>query len=206
MKKWCVCIVLVFVVGGARAQKEEAQQLMMNLTKLEQFRAILQQLYEGYEILAKGYGMVKDVAEGNFSLHEVFLDALFEVSPAVRKYHKIADIVEMQVKVVQRYKRAYDRFKQSGQFSPEELLYLGRVYGRLTDQSLKNVEDLLTVVTAGKLRMSDEERLAAIDAIHAEVLDQLRFLGDFNSRTTLLAAQRQRESGEVNRVKALHQN
>ena len=179
---------------------------MMNLTKLEQFRAILQQLYEGYEILAKGYGMVKDVAEGNFSLHEVFLDALFEVSPAVRKYHKIADIVEMQVKVVQRYKRAYDRFKQSGQFSPEELLYLGRVYGRLTDQSLKNVEDLLTVVTAGKLRMSDEERLAAIDAIHAEVLDQLRFLGDFNSRTTLLAAQRQRESGEVNRVKALHQN
>ena len=206
MKKWCVCIVLVFVVGGARAQKEEAQQLMMNLTKLEQFRAILQQLYEGYEILAKGYGMVKDVAEGNFSLHEVFLDALFDVSPAVRKYHKIADIVEMQVKVVQRYKRAYERFKRSGQFSPEELLYLGRVYGRLTDQSLKNVEDLLTVVTAGKLRMSDEERLAAIDAIHAEVLDQLRFLGDFNSRTTLLAAQRQRASGEVNRVKALHQN
>lgn len=206
MRKWWVCIVLVFVIGGARAQKEEAQQLMMNLTKLEQFRAILQQLYEGYEILAKGYGMVKDVAQGNFSLHEVFLDALFEVSPAVRKYHKIADIVEMQVKVVQRYKRAYERFKQSGQFSPEELLYLGRVYGRLTDQSLKNVEDLLTVVTAGKLRMSDEERLAAIDAIHAEVLDQLRFLGDFNSRTTLLAAQRQRESGEVNRVKALHQN
>lgn len=197
---------LVFVVGGARAQKEEAQQLMMNLTKLEQFRAILQQLYEGYEILAKGYGMVKDVAQGNFSLHEVFLDALFEVSPAVRKYHKIADIVEMQVKVVQRYKKAYERFKQSGQFSPEELLYLGRVYGRLTDQSLKNVEDLLSVVTAGKLRMSDEERLAAIDAIHAEVLDQLRFLGDFTSRTTLLAAQRQRESGEVNRVKALHQN
>lgn len=197
---------LVFVVGGARAQKEEAQQLMMNLTKLEQFRAILQQLYEGYEILAKGYGMVKDVAEGNFSLHEVFLDALFEVSPAVRKYHKIAAIVEMQVKVVQRYKKAYERFKQSGQFSPEELLYLGRVYGRLTDQSLKNVEDLLSVVTAGKLRMSDEERLAAIDAIHAEVLDQLRFLGDFNSRTTLLAAQRQRESGEVKRVKALHQN
>lgn len=206
MRKWWVCIVLVLVVGGARAQKEEAQQLMMNLTKLEQFRAILQQLYEGYEILAKGYGMVKDVAEGNFSLHEVFLDALFEVSPAVRKYHKIAAIVEMQVKVVQRYKKAYERFKQSGQFSPEELLYLGRVYGRLTDQSLKNVEDLLTVVTAGKLRMSDEERLAAIDAIHAEVLDQLRFLGDFNSRTTLLAAQRQRESGEVNRVKALHQN
>lgn len=206
MRKWWVCIVLVFVVGGARAQKEEAQQLMMNLTKLEQFRAILQQLYEGYEILAKGYGMVKDVAEGNFSLHEVFLDALFEVSPAVRKYHKIAAIVEMQVKVVQRYKKAYARFKQSGQFSPEELLYLGRVYGRLTDQSLKNVEDLLMVVTAGKLRMSDEERLAAIDAIHAEVLDQLRFLGDFNSRTTLLAAQRQRASGEVNRVKTLHQN
>ena len=206
MRKWWVCIVLVFMVGRARAQKEEAQQLMMNLTKLEQFRAILQQLYEGYEILAKGYGMVKDVAQGNFSLHEVFLDALFEVSPAVRKYHKIADIVEMQVKVVKRYKKAYERFKQSGQFSPEELLYLGRVYGRLTDQSLKNVEDLLTVVTAGKLRMSDEERLAAIDAIHAEVLDQLRFLGDFNSRTTLLAAQRQRASGEVKRVKALHQN
>jgi len=204
MKKWIMGLLLLLYIRETQAQKQEVQQLLLNVTKLEQFRQILDDMRKGYQILVKGYGVVKDISEGNFSLHKTFLDALFEVSPAVKKYQKIPAIVDMQIRIVQRYKKAYDRFKQSGQFTPEEILYLGRVYGRLTDQSLKNVDALLTVVTAGKLRMSDEERLSAIDAIHAEVFDQLKFLNDFNNRTTLLAAQRQHENSEVGRLQGLY--
>lgn len=204
MKKWMIGILCVLLITtSVQAQKQEVQQLLLNVTKLEQFRQILKDLKKGYEILVKGYGIVKDVSEGNFSLHKTFLDALFEISPAVKKYHKIAGIVDMQVTIMKRYKTAYDRFKQSDQFTPEEILYLGQVYGRLTDQSLKNVDALLTVVTAGKLRMSDEERLHAIDAIHTAVFDQLNFLGDFNNRTTLLAVQRKKEASAIGTVNRL---
>lgn len=205
MKKWMIGILCVLLITkSAQAQKQEVQQLLLNVTKLEQFRQILKDLKKGYDILVKGYGIVKDVSEGNFSLHKTFLDALFEISPAVKKYHKIAGIVDMQLTIMKRYKTAYDRFKQSDQFTPDEILYLGRVYGKLTDQSFKNVDALLTVVTAGKLRMSDEERLQTIDAIYAEVFDQLNFLNDFNNRNTLLAVQRQRATNELGAVNRLY--
>ncbi|MBL0335367.1 MAG: hypothetical protein IPP73_08690 [Chitinophagaceae bacterium] len=41
------------------------------------------------------------------------------------------------------------------------------------------------VVTAGKLRMSDDERLQAIDKIYDEVMEQYTFLNEFNNGTAI---------------------
>jgi hypothetical protein len=192
------------VVSGAQAQSHEAQQLLLNVTKLTQFRQILDDMKKGYEILVKGYNTIKDISEGNFNLHDAFLDALYAVSPTVRKYRKIAGIIDLQVKIVERYKKAFKRFRDSGQFSIDEVGYLSRVYGRLTSASLKNLEDLGMVITAGQTRMSDAERLSAIDRIYQESEDQYAFLNDFNGKTSVLMVQRVKESGDVRVMRELY--
>jgi hypothetical protein len=53
------------------------------------------------------------------------------------------------------------------------------------------------VVTAKKMRMSDDERLAAIDKIHEEMQDKLVFLRHFNSTAATLGLQRAKVSVEV---------
>ena len=68
------------------------------------------------------------------------------------------------------------------------------VYTRLLDKSLQDLNELLLVTTANQLRMSDEERLAAIDKIFAGMDDKLSFLRSFNRSTTVLGMQRGRES------------
>jgi hypothetical protein len=78
---------------------------------------------------------------------------------------------------------------------------MGRVYSRLFDASLKNLDDLLTVITASKLRMNDEERLSAIDQIFADMEDKLTFLRYFNNSTAVLSLQRAREQKEVDNMK-----
>lgn len=103
----------------------------------------------------------------------------------------------MQLRLVKRYKAAYNRFVTGGQFTVEELAYLSRVYGRLVDESLKSLDDLALVITAGRLRMSDNERLSAIDRIYAEMEERLFFLNTFNGKTSVLAVQRAKESGVV---------
>lgn len=205
MRRVIMCGIFVFLFAGkTSAQAQELAQLALNIEKLAQFRQILSDLKKGYEILTGGYNTIKNLSEGNFNLHKTFLDGLKAVSPTVKKYYKVADIISSQLKIVEEYKRALKNAKASGQFRLDEIEYLAGVYERLTDHSLENLDDLLTVITASDLRMSDEERLSAIDKIYDEVKDKLHFLRSFNSSTQVLAVQRAKASGEVSVVQKLY--
>ncbi|HMR85481.1 MAG TPA: TerB family tellurite resistance protein [Niabella sp.] len=208
MKK-CLLVIVVFfscVAGSVPvfAQETELAQLALNIEKLAQFKQILSDLKKGYEILTGGYNTIKNISEGNFKLHQVFLDGLMEVSPAVKKYKRVGDIIDYQLRMVKEYKSAFNRFKQSKQFTDHEIGYIGNVYSNLISRSLEDLDDLSVVITAGKLRMSDEERLAAIDDIYKEVADKLGFLRAFNNQTQVLALQRAKESKDVKVMKGLY--
>lgn len=190
-------MVLCCCFFGTLAQSQEAQQLLLNVEKLSQLKGILTSMKKGYDVLSTGYKSVKNIAEGNFSLHEVFLDGMMLVSPEVRKYRRIADIISDQADMVSEYKSAFKRFSAGGNFTVSELEYLGKVYSELFSQSLDNLDQLAMVITAGKLRMSDDERLQAIDRIFADTQDKLMFLRSFNRQTSSLNVQRQREKADV---------
>jgi len=67
------------------------------------------------------------------------------------------------------------------------------VYRNLFNKSLQNLDELGIVITAGRLRMSDDERIAAIDRIYKDISDKLIFLRSFNNEGSVLAVQRGRE-------------
>jgi len=206
MKTIIICSLLfLHLIGNAGAQSHEVQQLLLNVEKLAQFKQILTDLKKGYEIVAKGYTAIKDISQGNFSLHKVFLDGLLEVSPSVRRYKRIADIISLQIRLVKEYKAAFNRFKQTEHFTIKEIDYISGVYDRLFNSSIKSLEELFTVITAGQLRMSDDERLTAIDKIYADMKDKTAFLRHFNNSTTVLAVQRSKEQSEVNVMRKLYE-
>lgn len=206
MKK--ILVLFVFLNAGIQvrlsAQSDEAQQLLLNVEKLAQFKQILSDMKKGYQIIVTGYSTIKDLSHGNFNLHKTFLDALMEVSPAVRNYRRIADIINDQILIVKEYKNAFGRFKKDNNFNPEEIDYLSKVYTNLFKQSLNNLDELTIVITANKLRMSDDERLAAIDRIYNDMQDKLMFLRHFNNNTTILAVQRAREKNDAVTMKKIY--
>jgi DNA repair ATPase RecN len=197
MKKIIVILAICSLAFHSNAQSDEAEQLLLNWEKLAQFKKILQNMYDGYKILHKGYSAVKDISEGNFNLHRTFLDRLFQVNPAVKKYNRISGIINYQLRIVKEYKAAFNEFKQDKQFTIEEIDYLGKVYRNLFEQSLKSLDELSIVITSGRLRMSDDERFQAIDKIYSSVEDQYSFLKDFNGNTAMLALQRKSEQAEI---------
>jgi DNA repair ATPase RecN len=203
-------IVLIMLVGllfpsQAAAQSQEMQQLILNIEKLAQFKQILTDMKKGYQILNGGYNVVKDLSKGNFSLHETFLDALMQVSPTVRKYKRVGEIIHYQVLLVKEYKAAFNRFRNSGNFNPEEIAYLEKVYSKLFKESIRNLDELTSVISANTLRMSDDERLAAIDKVYADMQDKLSFLRNFNNNTSVLGIQRTKERNEINAMRSIYQ-
>ena len=86
MKKLLIILSFCCLSQSSFSQEQEVQQLLLNLEKLSQFKKILQNMYDGWKVINKGYTTIKDISSGNFNLHKNFLDVLMEVSPAVKKY------------------------------------------------------------------------------------------------------------------------
>lgn len=204
--KNCVWIFLLVLrlPFNSKAQSYEAEQLLLDVQKLSQLKQMLADLKKGYEIVYKGYSTIKDISQGNFNLHQVFLDGLLQVSSAVRNYKKVADIVSLQLKIISEYKSAFKKFKESGRFTLEELDYMGKVYSNLFDESVKNLETLTMIVTSGTLRMSDDERLKQIDELYEDMVDKFTFLRHFNNQTSVLAMQRTKDQNEINLSKKIY--
>lgn len=208
MRKILLALMLALTLparfNGACGQTAEVTQLILNIEKLNQLRKILQELKDGYQILVKGYDKIRDLSRGNFKLHEAFLDGLLEVSPAVKNYKRVADIVRFQLLLVNEYQTAFGRLSSTDYFNQNELNYLSGVYSRLINQSLNNLEALTMVLTSKKLRMSDDERLSAIDDIYEDMQQKLLFLRHFNATASVLALQRGKQANDVEMIEKLY--
>ena len=61
------------------------------------------------------------------------------------------------------------------------------------DKSLVNLDALATVLTAGKLRMSDQERITEIDRLYRQTHKMLGFLDGLNKDVAELLGGREKE-------------
>jgi phosphate uptake regulator len=208
MKK--IIIILLLTTGTtaitykANAQTQDLTQLLLDVEKLTQFKAILSDMKTGYTLLTQGYNQVKDISQGNFNLHSAFLNSLMMVSPEVRKYGRIADIIENQASIVSEYKFTLKEANASGHFSAGELIYLNQVFSQLLTQSLNNLTTLANVITDNRLRMSDAERLQSIDQLYTDTQNKLVFLRNFDNQVAILALQRQKEQNDINTLQKLY--
>jgi hypothetical protein len=204
MKTLIPLIFLLLVNARGIAQSFEAQQLLLDVEKLAQLKDILKDLQDGYKILDAGYSAIRDISKGSFDLHKAFLDGLLAVNPAIRSYKRVADIIGMQAKLVTNYKTAWGRFQQDKHLTPAELALLGTVYGRLFDQSLKDLDVLISLLTDGALRASDAERLQEIDGIYGGMVQKTIFLDRLNSSTAILSQQRASDQNDYQMLKSLY--
>ena len=153
MKK---CIMIMWIIlfsfsGHAVAQSTEIQQLLLNVEKLAQLKKILSNMKKGYEIVSTGYNTIKDISKGNFNIHQTFLDGLMQVSPIVKKYKRIAEIITCQTQLDKEYKSAFRRFDASNLFNANEIRYMDNVYSNLFNKSLQNLEELTMVICKFRL-------------------------------------------------------
>ena len=207
MKKIALLILVVSITLHAnqlRAQAHETQQLTLNWEKLQTLEQMLDNMYMGYKILDKGYNTIKRIAEGDYSIHQAFLDGLMAVNPSVRNYKRIPFIIEYQKLLMQEYRRAWSRFKNDPNLTIDEIFYIESVYRFVIQASVRNLDDLAMIITATKLRMSDDERMRAIDNIFYDMENRMVFLRGFNNDTRLLAIQRAFANNDQQTVKKLY--
>jgi len=206
MTRIIILLVCCLPAGLCRGQSifELTEQLELDKQKLSSLKSTLEDMYKGYETLKDGYTHIRDIAMENFSLHQLFLDALWVVSPSVGGDPRIRNILNMEYRIVAEYRTAVARWGHSAVFSTQEIAYFSAVWAGLLDKSLQAVEELTLVLSDGQLQMTDAQRLQAIDRIDTDIRGQYLSLQRLDNSLALQEVQRQKENNDVNTLKSLY--
>jgi hypothetical protein len=199
---------VLFVLPGAgllaQSVGDDITQLVLDVQKLTQLKQILSDMQQAYTMVNKGYEDIRNLSQGTFSLHKAFLDGLLLVSPLVSSDPKVQDIINKEALLVMESQSANGYFQGNGSFTSSEL---GGFSGRYTNwlhAGVRDITELTMILTPGELRMSDAERLAALDRIDRDVTGNLSELRGFDSDAAILGMQRTRAAQDVGTVGALY--
>lgn len=188
------------------AQAQELEQLKLDIEKLAQFKLILSQMKQGYQVLQNGYNSVRDAAKGNFDLHKNYLDGLLMVNPSVKQSPALQQISAAQSAMVKTFQLSFQQYQSSGLFSQSELNDLRNKYGEYSQKANDDLDVLGQVISSGKLRMNDAERLQIIDVIRTDVSAQYeatnKMLTDY-SRRLVVRVQQTKDNDALKKLNGL---
>lgn len=151
---------------------------------------------KGYDIVGSGIHAVKDITNGEFSLHRNFFASLAAVNPNIKNSAAVAEIINGGLAVIAVVKN----WKVVG-LNTEDWAYVALVRADLLAECAADLEDLLLVITAGKLEMKDDERLARLEALRLSMQEKCDFALYFTGELRLLNRNRIREQQSIDQIR-----
>ncbi|MEO8172593.1 MAG: hypothetical protein ABI581_05905 [Sediminibacterium sp.] len=206
MEKYLLAIMMLWC-AGLRAQVQEIQQLKIDLEKLVQLKLMLSQAKQGYQTLQNGYNCVRDAAKGNFDLHKNYIDGLLKVSVQVKNAPALQRFMDNSALVPIEYRSWYNQLQSKGFLKTDELVLVRSRYRELENTLADELDQLQVILAPGKLRMSDGERIAAIEMLANKSDEQVGVLRKLVKEYTVIAATRaqyQKDKQAVLKLYGLH--
>lgn len=141
-------------------------------------------LKKGYEIAKNGLDAIGAIKKSDFHLHLDRFNALGNVNPGIRRYTKAIEIVELHSVIKKMVITSRDP-------------YINSVWNHLLDGCTEDVSELDRVLTPGRYQLTDDERIARIDKLHADMEDKHAFARSFSVDIKILNLQQQKGLHEV---------
>lgn len=137
--------------------------------------------------------------------YQQYFDELWKVKTILSYYRQFQDLVKKQKQLFEEYKRSYQSVSRDGHFSPEELQYIYSVYTGILETSIADLNDLLSIMHSFTLRMSDADRLAALNKAADQLDNHITSLRQFTNHNQLLSLQRAKSQQEIDAILQLYQ-
>jgi len=144
---------------------------------------------------------ISDWSQKQKELFSGYYSELWDIKTAVAYYSRLAELSQKQVAMVNSYSRAWDLLKADKHFSADELAYMEKVYSGILQASVKDLDQLLAVIHAGKTQMPDAKRLELVNQTADHMDATFSDLQRFNSENQLLSIQRAADENEVATLK-----
>jgi len=169
-----------------RQKKTQKRYLLQQIAALKMYAAYLS---KGYDIANKGLKTIKGFTKGEFDIHSDFFNSLKMVNPAIAGNKKVQEMLQWQLSII----KNFDALTRQNSFSNDDLSYCKAIRSKVLGDCERDVEEVLLVITSGKLEMKDDERIKRVDKLHLSMQDKFQFTRDFASKVKILSIQREQE-------------
>ena len=147
---------------------------------------------------------ISDWTEKQKEQYRKYYEELAQVKAVISYYQRIRDITKKQLRLVDEYNRVWAFIRQDSHFTPNEILYMKKVYSGILDESVKNIDQISLIIKSFTTKMSDAKRLELINNAADQVDVNYSDLIEFNRQNALLSLQRAKTETEVQAVKKLY--
>lgn len=149
-------------------------------------------------------GEIGDWEQKIKDLYSEYFQELWQVKDAITYFQEITTIIAQQQRLVSEYKQAYQLIQQDKNFSPVELTYMAKVYGGIINESVKSLDEIVTLLTSFSVQMSDAARLRIIRQASADIERDTDDLRNFNNEAIQTSLRRAKSQADLNTVRQLY--
>lgn len=179
-------------------KKKQREYLLKQIAGLQVYIGYAK---KGYDLVGSGINTVKDIKNGEFGLHSAFFSSLKAVSPVIRNNSKVTEIMEMQLAIT----RSFNGINTNDLLSDDDRDYIGSVRENVQNDCLKDLEELVLVITSGIVEMTDDARIERLDQVHAAMKDRSVFTQSFTAAVSLLISQKQGEQRSIDQTGRIYE-
>ncbi|UAY55769.1 conjugal transfer protein TraI [Arachidicoccus terrestris] len=143
-------------------------------------------------------------AQQQKDLYEKYFNELWQVKTLISGYHRVKEISQKQVALVNAYKRAWGLLQADQHFTPDELGYMGSVYSGILQRTLEDAGSLLSLISSFTTQMSDADRMQMVDRVAKSVDAHYNDLKRFNAENAVLSLQRSKDEKDAEIVRWMY--
>lgn len=185
-----------------RQKKTQIQYLEQQIAALQVYAGYLE---KGYHIAQAGLTTIGEIKNGEFSLHQTFFSSLSQINPAIGADVRVAEIIALQISIIEKYKNCYQQVQQSHLFNSGEVSTVYAVFSKLLEDCANDISALISLTKMGDLQLSDAERIKRIQSLDLDMKDKYRFTQSFSNQTIGMAFNRMQEQNEAAMMKTIYQ-
>jgi hypothetical protein len=168
-------------------KKTQIKYLTQQIAALNAFERSVKQ---GYDIAKNEWASIGSFKNSEFGLHQNYYNSLSQVNPLVKNSVDLTGIQTERRSIISQF----NALNNLTGLSAVEQRYIQSVGQNLVAEFDKDMDELQTVLTPGKLVMTDDERIERINKVSASMKDKYVFACAFCTQVKILAAQRNQDS------------
>ena len=133
-------------------------------------------------------GKIKGIIDQTQALHDQWYSSLLQISAGVRNYRRVREIYTHQSEMINQFSSALPELRTK-QLSPAQLSEASTVYQGILTENIGLMSELSGVLSAGKSKMTDPERIEFIDNIADRIARQHNLMNYFSNKCRAIAQQ-----------------
>jgi len=149
-------------------------------------------------------GEIADLSEQQKDLYANYFKEFTEVRPVIANSKEVTASIALQAQIVSESKKYSALFNADNHFTANELNYINKVFAGIANESIKNLNQINSMLVLAATSMTDQQRMAIIKAASKKLEENYADLRAFNSQNIQLSLQRAKDENDITTLKKLY--